>query len=118
MIFMPRPLYYSFADGNANRYIITTASVRYEPVQPAYSSTGIYSGGNPCQKSLSPAAYHQLQALFEKALSSKDCATTTRTKMSGMLTRIAPHETTTVILRAGSDICIEIETKLRELLKR
>ncbi len=38
---------YTYYDGNNNEYVIQPGLLEYKPVQPAESSSGVYSGGVP-----------------------------------------------------------------------
>ena len=53
---IPPPWTLSYADGSANvyRFVATDDGVRftYDPVTPATSSTGTYSGGDPIDRTL------------------------------------------------------------------
>jgi hypothetical protein len=107
----PRLMY---ADGSANRYEISSTELKYIPVKPEESSTGMYSGGEPAQIALSNEQYSQLKNLFESALAQTDQHIPDRIKTSGLVT-VGEYQ---AILKPGSALKAEIESKLKNLLGR
>lgn len=107
----PRLMY---ADGSANRYEISSTELKYIPVKPEESSTGMYSGGEPAQIALSNEQYSQLKNLFESALAQTDQHIPDRIKTSGLVA-VGEYQ---AILKPGSALKAEIESKLKNLLGR
>lgn len=103
-----------YADGSANRYEISASELRYIPVKPEESSTGMYSGGEPARIALSEEQYKRLKNLFEAALAKTDQQIPDRIKTSGLVV-VGEKQ---VILKPESAIKGEIENKLNELLGR
>src|SRR5688572_2685145 len=76
---------YVYADGSANRYIITPDSLEYDPVTPAESSTGTYSGGDPKIVSISAEQFESISQLFDEAIAHKAAHIQDRIKTSGAI---------------------------------
>ncbi|GIV37939.1 MAG: hypothetical protein KatS3mg032_2318 [Cyclobacteriaceae bacterium] len=104
---------YEYADGNANRYILTAYYLEYFPVTPQESSSGIYHGGKPFKVRLTPAEYKSLQLLFEKALVDTACHIPSRTMMSGLIIKHHAARTERVIIAPAASIRQEIEAALQ-----
>lgn len=60
------------ADGSNNTYSILqsgeSVSLKYEPMTPAMSSSGVYSGGEPATKKLSKEEWKEVKGMVEKAI--------------------------------------------------
>ena len=104
----------TYADGSANRYVITSTHVNYIPVKPEESSTGMYSGGEPATVAINAQQYAAMIALFEKALSQTDQQIPDRIKTSGL---VAVGDKR-VILKPGSPILIQLEVELKKIVER
>lgn len=104
----------TYADGSANRYVITSTQLNYIPVKPEESSTGMYSGGEPATVAINAQQYAALKALFEKALTQTDQQITDRIKISGLVA-VGDKQ---VILRPGSSILIQLEAELKKIVQR
>lgn len=109
---------YTYADGSANRYIITASSLQYLPIKPEESSTGMYSGGDPANINLTEAQFKSVQQLLEKAISATGNHITDRIKMSGAVTRTTASDTVTIILKPGAPEQAALESALKQLLKK
>lgn len=109
---------YTYADGSANRYIITASSLQYLPIKPEESSTGMYSGGDPANVNLTEAQFKSVQQLLEKAISATGNHITDRIKMSGAVTRTTASDTVTIILKPGVPEQVALESALKQLLKK
>lgn len=109
---------YTYADGSANRYIITASSLQYLPIKPEESSTGMYSGGDPANVNLTEAQFKSVQQLLEKAISATGNHITDRIKMSGAVTRTTASDTVTIILKPGVPEQAALESALKQLLKK
>ena len=55
---------YQYADGSGNRYRLHQDSLKYIPVKPEMSSSGIYDGGDPQSVHLSHARQEELIKLL------------------------------------------------------
>ena len=115
---MESTIHHEYSDGSANRYIITKDSIQYIPVKPEQSSTGFYSGGEPTHEKITSEQFNTLQRLFEVAMSKSEIHIEDRMKTSGLIVKIKPDETKSVILKPGVSEIATIETTLKQLLKR
>jgi len=79
------PIQYEYADGSANRYLLTEKELQYLPVKPEESSTGFYSGGEPKTVTVTALQYNELRNLFEQALTNTSIHIPDRIKTSGMV---------------------------------
>jgi hypothetical protein len=108
---------YEYADGSANRYIITTSKLEYDPVTPAESSTGTYSGGDPKIVTISAAQFEEIGQLFDKALRNEAVHIQDRMKTSGEILVIKGDAQTRVVLAPGCAEKEEIESLLKKSLR-
>ncbi|GAB4417910.1 MAG: hypothetical protein OHK0039_28820 [Bacteroidia bacterium] len=81
---------YTYADGSGNRYHLHGHLLRYVPVQPHQSSSGVYSGGAPWARELAPAAHAALAAAFEAALADTSAHQPDRGMGSGWVLAAGP----------------------------
>jgi hypothetical protein len=112
---MKQPITYEYADGSANLYILTENELRYVPVTPEQSSTGMYSGGNPKTVSVTPAQFGELQGLFDSALKNTAIHIPDRIKTSGMISQMGAQKAQCIIKPYCTEM-IAIEAKLKEVL--
>ena len=112
---MSQPDTYEYADGSANLYLLTQTQLRYVPVKPEESSTGIYSGGDPKTVNVSQTQYEELKKQFDAALGNTDIHITDRMKTSGMITRLGSNEEQRII-KSGCAEMLQIETLLKSIL--
>jgi hypothetical protein len=108
----------TYADGSANRYVITPTQLNYIPVKPEESSTGIYSGGEPAQVALSSEQFNHVKELFESALAQTDQQITDRIKTSGLVVIQNGTVRREAILKPGSPILIQLEAELKKIAER
>jgi hypothetical protein len=107
---------YVYADGSANRYIITSDTLQYDPITPAESSTGTYSGGDPKAVAISPEQFESITQLFDKAFANKAVHIEDRMKTSGAISMVKGDNRNQVILAAGCAEKEAIETLLKQIL--
>jgi len=107
---------YEYADGSANLYIITTKQIKYIPVKPEESSSGVYSGGEPKTVALTSAQYKTLQTLFEKAIRNEDAHIKNRVMMSAIVSSISSDHKKQCILTPGSEDIAVIEQALKSIV--
>ena len=108
--------HYVYADGSANRYIITPDTLEYDPVTPEESSTGTYSGGDPKIVSISAERFESISQLFEKALANKAVHIEDRIKTSGVISIVKGDTHTQIILAPGCAEKEAIESLLKQIL--
>lgn len=107
-----------YADGSANRYEISATALKYVPVKPEESSTGLYSGGKPVQVVISSEQYTRVKDLFEAALAQTDQHIPNRMKTSGLVIIENGSERVEAILKPGSSSMIGIEAELKRLAEK
>lgn len=110
--------HYVYADGSANRYIITSDSLEYDPVTPAESSTGTYSGGEPKTVSISKQQFESIGQLFDKAVANKAVHIEDRMKTSGAISIVEGDNRIQVILAPGCSEKENIESLLKHILSK
>src|SRR5688572_6597745 len=76
---------YLYSDGNSNSYAITETQIKFDPVSPEESSSGMYSGGEPKVKVITPHEFRKLSVLFEEAFSDTASQQKKREMGSGLL---------------------------------
>ncbi len=59
---------FGYADGNGNRYIITSGILQYIPVTPEESSSGTYSGGDPKVITLHEVQFQAIRKVLQDAI--------------------------------------------------
>jgi hypothetical protein len=106
-------LNYNYFDGSGNRYVIQKDQIEYIPIQPAQSSSGTYSGGEPAQKTLKPEDYQKLVDEFTKIFANQGIQIKDRIKTSGLLKQ---GEKKSVIFKDGSEKQ-QLEVLLKQLLQ-
>jgi hypothetical protein len=55
-----------YIDGNNNAYVIEADRLSYEPVTPAQSSSGTYSGGEPKRAAITSDQHASITALIDR----------------------------------------------------
>jgi hypothetical protein len=93
---------YEYADGSGNRYVLSNATLRYIPVKPEESSTGMYSGGEPFEISLSADQIRELEQVFDNAILAQQSHTQDRAKMTGLIIKSSQTESISVILESNA----------------
>jgi hypothetical protein len=106
---------YEYADGSGNRYVLSNATLRYIPVKPEESSTGMYSGGEPFEISLSADQIRELQHVFDNAILAQQSHTQDRAKMTGLIIKSSQSESVSVILKPDAPQKEALENALLKL---
>ena len=110
---------YGYYDGSGNGYIAIdqyNSTIEYDPVKPAFSSSGIYDGGDYKKKEISKSQLNEIITVFNVAINNKEIHIKDRMKTSGMITIQIENESKTYILAPDSEEKNEIEKKLKEIL--
>lgn len=106
----------TFADGNGNLFRISgdrELSLAYEPVIPAQSSSGIYTGGEKRTVPLSSVDAERLRMLIRKAQAAEAVHVLKREKGTFALRWKEGEQELSLLLRAGSAEGRDIEEFLR-----
>jgi hypothetical protein len=82
---LPHDFVYRYHDGANNVWSIGPQKVVYQPVTPAMSSSGIYSGGKPFEKAISAAQFKEIEDLLKAGVANKTIHEDSRLKGSGMI---------------------------------
>lgn len=82
---LPHNVVYRYHDGSNNEWSIDPQKIVYQPVTPAMSSSGIYSGGKPFEKAISVAQFNEIEVLLKAGVSNKTIHEDSRLKGSGMI---------------------------------
>ncbi|HEY3406288.1 MAG TPA: hypothetical protein VGK59_23030 [Ohtaekwangia sp.] len=115
---MSPAIHYEYADGSANRYVITATQLEYIPVKPEESSTGMYSGGEPKKVTITPQQFEAVQRALEQAINTPSIHIPDRMKTSGLIIRKEGDKTSQYILKPKSEAIAEIENLLNGILGR
>jgi predicted MFS family arabinose efflux permease len=107
-----RPMNFSYSDGNGNRYEIKDNRIEYIPVEPAFSSSGSYSGGDPLKKEITDVQAHQLDALVQLAFDKTTAHIERRKKGSGLV----HMNKKTVILAMSAAAKQDLEKELKDVI--
>src|SRR5688572_2333421 len=57
---------YIYIDGNNNTYTITSDSIKYDPITPKESSSGIYSGGDPKAVAITKEQFSKIESIIHQ----------------------------------------------------
>lgn len=111
-----------YADGSGNSYIVSprpTPQLMYQPVKPAFSSSGMYDGGEPLTRKLTPTEHGRILELVRAALENTSVHIKDRVKMSGAI-HVKPEqgEEVSVILKPGCTEQTNLESYLNDLRKK
>lgn len=107
---------YQYADGSGNVYKIggkDSRTLSYSPVTPIESSSGVYSGGEPFEKTMTPREYENLIESLEAGFKATGSHIDKRKMMSGLVIRKQGEEETKVILKPGCAELKAIEAQLQ-----
>jgi hypothetical protein len=85
---LPHNVLYRYHDGANNVWSIGNQKIVYQPVTPAMSSSGIYSGGEPFEKVISETQFTEIEALLKAGVANKTIHENSRLKGSGMIVEL------------------------------
>ncbi len=85
---LPHNVLYRYHDGANNVWSIGPQKIVYQPVTPAMSSTGTYSGGEPFEKAISAAQFAEIEAFLTAGVANKTIHEDSRLKGSGMIVEL------------------------------
>ena len=116
---LPHDFVYRYHDGSGNVWSIGPQKIVYQPVSPAMSSSGTYSGGEPFEKAISVAQFTEIEALLKAGVANKAIHEDSRLKGSGMIIELITDTMigSTYLLPMRSAEKAAIETWLGQLKK-
>lgn len=102
-----------YSDGNGNYYKITVDSIIYKPITKEMSSSGMYDGGEPAEKSITENDFLAVKNEFESIFNNQNIHIKHRMKTSCRLVvnKGQSNEKQVIIKRS------EEQEKLEKLLK-
>lgn len=103
---------YIYVDGNNNEYIVRTDSLHYEPVQPANSSSGEYSGGEKKSVGISSDQFTRIESQIKQII--KDKSNQIDNRLMGCGTLVIGKKS--LFIDAKSELKMELEKILKEIL--
>lgn len=104
---------YIYADGSGNTYHITKDAIEYVPVQPEYSSSGVFSGGEKVKKSITKNEFQEIEGFIKKAVDNKNSHIEKRIMTSGLIEIVNSNSKQVYILAPD---CPELQT-IEKVLK-
>lgn len=118
----PKGTIFTYSDGAANLYFITTTIIEYAPMTPERSSSGFYSGGEPATVKITTEQFEAICQVFEQAQANKEDHRKNRLKgsghVSGDLFQLKQKFFLPFNLVRNSTSQIAIEEMLKALLKQ
>jgi metal-dependent hydrolase (beta-lactamase superfamily II) len=109
--------HYEYSDGNSNLYILTSTELKYIPVKPENSSSGVYDGGEAKTVTVTSNQFTELQTLLEKVLNQSSIHIENRVMMSGQIKRVDSNSKKQCIIKPGSPEIAQIEQALKNILR-
>ncbi|TFG59235.1 MAG: hypothetical protein E4H36_14190 [Spirochaetales bacterium] len=103
---------YTVADGSGNVYRFDGEVLSYNPVKAAESSSGVYDGGEPYSRTLSPADSADLTALLEECLEKSPAESGARPMGTWLVKREADGDTAMAVLDSSFGLLKTLENKL------
>lgn len=106
---------FEYIDGNGNQYILKDDILEYIPIQPEYSSSGFYSGGEPFSEKLNPKQKQALEKLFLESKSLPESQKELYHKKGSGLVVIGQ---TSVLVKQNSSYQKKLELELNKFKKK
>lgn len=107
---------YRYLDGNGNKYTISEKTLEYLPLDTASSSSGLYDGGVYKKINISAVDYKKIVSLFEQAITDTSIHIENRVMESGLIVVEKNNQSTSFIIKPGSDKKSQIEQTLKGFL--
>ena len=111
-----QPVHISYTDQNNNRYTVTESVLKYDPITPAESSSGTFSGGDPLNIKITKNDFEAITNLAEEILSTES-RDNKREMLTSVLTIKKGAESRTVILKKSKDR-MNLEEMLQKLKQK
>ncbi|NJO88926.1 MAG: hypothetical protein HC831_08195 [Chloroflexia bacterium] len=105
-----------YSDGNGNYYKITVDSIIYNPITKEMSSSGLYDGGDPVEKSITKVEFLAIRNEFEAIFNKKEIHIQHRMKTSGRLAVNKGQSNEKQVIIKRSDEQEKLEKLLKSLL--
>ena len=116
-VFLSGQVNYIYSDGSSNNYIVSETQIIYDPIKKENSSSGIYSGGEPKSKPITPKDFENINTLFKEAITAKSDHQQNREMMTGLLIHKKGKKTIDqIVLKPSSLYISKIESLLKSLL--
>ena len=106
---------YTFIDGSGNKYTLYNQILSYSPIKPRQSSSGIYDGGDPFERTLSKMDVLKLIDVFERSIWSDQDHSATRLMGCGTLLKELGGQSSSIYIKMNSNSLKEIEEKLASI---
>jgi hypothetical protein len=118
-VFMTASEDYFILDGNANLYRInsTDLSIEYTPVRPEQSSSGLYSGGEYCKKTITTEQYSILSQKVQGIVHNKKLRIQDRVKGSFSITIKKGKKEERFLIAKGGEEILALESYLKALIQ-
>ncbi len=108
---------FMYSDKNMNTYSIKETELKYDPTQKEESSSGLYNGGEPKIKIITPHELNKISVLFEEALSDSLSHEKGRQMGTGLFIRYNKTKVDKkIIIKYDSEMQKKIEETLKGLL--
>lgn len=104
---------FTYRDGNNNKYTIHNQIIKYDPVKPEFSSSGLYDGGDAVEKEIKLHQVEELERIVQIILSEKkEGEQPRRTMGSGYIF----SNGVSVILSMRSSSKLKLEKNLKDII--
>jgi|GEM_PF-3162185 hypothetical protein len=113
----PTMAQFTYVDAMSNQYHIGPDFLKYEPIKPALSSSGMADGGEPKQVALEATVFSDLSQWFEKLILDQSMQLASRNMGCGTVIDLRKKPSTTYFISPKSNHRTELEQMLRDLLK-
>lgn len=105
------------SDESSNTFVITSSQFSFNPVEPIYSSSGYYDGGEPVEKTIEKLCFQKMVILAYSLMEDETIQLTQRVKGSITISMVFRESSKTVFIKPhkNSDDFLE---QLRRFLKK
>jgi hypothetical protein len=94
---------YSYTDQNNNSYYISENEIRYVPISPSESSSGVYSGGTKKSVSISKTQFSEISKKCDAFFNAPNLQTNQRRMMTSILRFSNSSESKKIILKTSEE---------------
>lgn len=94
---------YSYTDQNNNSYYISENEIRYVPISPSESSSGVYSGGTKKSVSISKTQFSEISKKCDAIFNTPNLQTNQRRMMTSILRFSNSSESKKIILKTSEE---------------